>query len=202
MKVAIYARVSTGEQSVTMQLLDLRSYCQQRGLAIYQEYCDEAVSGTKDNRAALNALWNDARKRKFDAVLCWRFDRFARSTKQLITGLEEFRHLAIDFISYQENIDTSSPLGKAVFTIVGAIAELERNIIVERIKGGLRKAKEQGKKLGRRPIIDGRVIETIHSMRNQGVSLRDIGKTLKVSKSLVHKSCQKLNPPSSKISTT
>jgi len=146
MRVAIYARVSTGEQSVEMQLLDLRSYCEQRGLSIYQEYCDEGTSGTQDVREGLNTLLGDARKRKFDAVLCWRFDRFARSTKHLITALEEFRHLGIDFISFQENIDTSSPLGKAIFTIVAAIAELERNIIVERIKGGLRKAKGQGKK--------------------------------------------------------
>lgn len=175
-----------------MQLLDLRSYCQQRGCAVHQEYCDEAVSGTRDNRVAFNALWDDARKRKFDAILCWRFDRFARSTKHHITALEEFRHLGIDFISYQENIDTSSPLGKAVFTIVGAIAELERNIIVERIKGGLRKAKEQGIPLGRRPKIGEGLLRTVSLMRNQGQSMRQIAKALGISKSLVHKSCQNL----------
>ena len=107
------------------QLSDLRRYCEQRGFDIYKEYCDEGISGTKDRRPALDELMADARKRKFDAVLCWRFDRFARSTKHLITALEEFGHLGIEFISYQENIDTSSPLGKAIFTIVSAIAELD-----------------------------------------------------------------------------
>lgn len=190
MRVAIYCRVSTSGQSVEMQLCDLRTFCHQRSLEIYQEFCDEGISGTKDRRVALDALMGDARKRKFDAVLCWRFDRFARSTKHLISALEEFRHLGIEFISYQENIDTSSPLGKAMFTIVSAIAELERNIIVERIRGGLRRAKEQGKKLGRRPLTDQRLLGTILHMRSRGQSFRQIAKALRVSKSLVHKSYQ------------
>jgi DNA invertase Pin-like site-specific DNA recombinase len=116
----------------------------------------------------------DARKRKFDAVLCWRFDRFARSTKHLITALEEFRHLGIEFISYQENIDTSSPLGKAIFTIVSAIAELERNIIVDRVKAGLRRARESGKKLGRPKRLDLN-FEELRKMRDQGLSFKKIG---------------------------
>jgi DNA invertase Pin-like site-specific DNA recombinase len=149
MRVALYIRVSTQDQSVDMQVSDLRRYCEQRGFDIYKEYSDQGISGTKDRRPALDELMDDARKRKFDAVLCWRFDRFARSTKHLITALEEFRHLGIDFISYQENIDTSSPLGKAIFTIVSAIAELERNIIVDRVRAGIRRAKENGKRMGR-----------------------------------------------------
>jgi len=149
MKIVLYTRVSTCEQKVDMQLSDLRRYSKQRGFDVYKEYSDEGISGTKDRRPALDELMEDARKRKFDAVLCWRFDRFARSTKHLITSLEEFRHLGIEFISYQENIDTSSPLGKAIFTIVSAIAELERNIIIERVKAGIRRAKENGKRLGR-----------------------------------------------------
>ena len=96
MKVALYTRVSTNEQSVDMQLSDLRRYCEQQGFKIYKEFCDEGISGLKDRRPALDELMEDARKRKFDAVLCWRFDRFARSTKHLITALEEFRHLNID----------------------------------------------------------------------------------------------------------
>ena len=115
MKVALYTRVSTQDQSVEMQLSDLRKFCEQRGFEVYREYSDEGVSGTKEKRPSLDELMRDARKRKFDAVLCWRFDRFARSTKHLITALDEFRHLGIEFISYQENIDTSNPLGKAVF---------------------------------------------------------------------------------------
>jgi DNA invertase Pin-like site-specific DNA recombinase len=174
MKVALYTRVSTQDQSVDMQLSDLRRYCEQRGFEIYKEYCDQGISGTKDRRPALDELMADARKLKFTALVVWRFDRFARSTKHLITALEEFRHLGIDFISYQENIDTSSPLGKAIFTIVSAIAELERSIIVERVKAGIRRAKENGKRLGRPKRMD-LDVEELRKMRNQGLSLKKIG---------------------------
>ena len=106
-RVALYARVFTLDQSTDSQLLDLRRYVADRGWRIYCKYCDNGISGTKDSRPALNELMNDARKRRFDVVLVWRFDRFARSTKHLVLALEEFRHLGIDFVSYQENIDTS-----------------------------------------------------------------------------------------------
>ena len=148
-KVAVYARVSTLDQSTDSQLLDLRRYVSDRGWQIYQEYVDEGVSGTKERRPALNELMNDAKKRRFDGVLVWRFDRFARSTKHLILALEEFRNLGIDFVSYQENIDTSSPLGGAIFTIISAVAQLERDIIAERVRAGLRRARANGKQLGR-----------------------------------------------------
>ncbi len=148
-RVALYARVSTTDQSTDSQLLDLRRYVSERGWDSFREYVDEGISGTKDSRPALNALMNDARKRKFDVVLVWRFDRFARSTKHLILALEEFRNLGIDFVSYQENIDTSSPLGSAIFTIISAVAQLERDIIAERVKAGLRRAVGAGKQLGR-----------------------------------------------------
>jgi len=124
-----------------MQIADLRRYGEQRGFQVYKEYSYQGISGTKDRRPGLDELMADAQKRKFDTVLVWRFDRLARSTKHLITALEQFRHLGIDFISYQENIDTSSPLGKAMFTIVSAIAELERNILLERVRAGLKRAK-------------------------------------------------------------
>jgi DNA invertase Pin-like site-specific DNA recombinase len=185
MKVAIYTRVSTNDQSVDMQISDLRRYCRERGFVVYKEYCDYRISGAKDQRPGLNELMANARKRKFDVVLVWRFDRFARSTKHLINALEEFRHLGIDFISYQENIDTSSPLGKAIFTIVSAIAELERNIIIERIKGGMRRAKEKGKVLGRpKANLD---LDQIHSLREQGFSFRKIAKEVNAPVSTVHK---------------
>ena len=148
-KVAIYVRVSTKDQSVDMQLNDLERYTRERGLSIFKIYKDNGISGTKDNRPGLNQLMEDTRKRRFDAVLVWRFDRFARSTKHLVTALYEFRNLGIDFISYQENIDTSSPLGEAIFTIISAMSKLERDIIAERVKGGLRKARAKGKRLGR-----------------------------------------------------
>ena len=137
--VAIYARVSTLEQSTDSQLLDLRRYVSERGWTLFKEYVDEGISGTTDSRPALNELVNDARKRRFDVVLVWRFDRFARSTRHLINALEEFKNLRIDFVSYQENIDTSSPLGGAIFTIISAVAQLERDIIAERVKAGLRR---------------------------------------------------------------
>ena len=175
MKVALYTRVSTQDQSVDMQTSDLKRYCEQRGLTIYREYCDQGISGAKDKRPALNELMEDARKRKFDSVLCWRFDRFARSTKHLITALEEFSHLKIDFISYLENIDTSSPLGKAIFTIVSAIAELERSIILDRVRAGLRRAKENGKKLGRPKKLNLN-IEELQKMREQGLSFSKIAR--------------------------
>jgi len=178
MKVAIYTRVSTNDQSVEMQTSDLKRYCDQRGFELYKHYSDQGISGTKDKRPALDELMNDAKKRKFDVVLVWRFDRFARSTKHLITALEEFRHLNIDFISYQENMDTSSPLGKAIFTIVSAIAELERNILLERVRAGLRRARENGVILGRPKKLNLNV-EELRKMRDQGLSFKKIGDKVK-----------------------
>ncbi len=188
-RVAIYARVSTSDQSTESQLLDLRRYVRERGWTLFNEYTDHGVSGTKDSRPALNELMDAAKKRRFDTVLVWRFDRFARSTKHLILALEEFRGLGIDFVSYQENIDTSSPLGSAIFTIISAVAQLERDIIAERVKAGLRRAKENGKKLGR-PV--GSVVHSQHTerakkLRSDGFSLRSIAGQLGISKSTVQR---------------
>ena len=182
-RVAIYARVSTTEQSTDSQLLDLRRYVSDRGWQIFKEYCDNGISGTKDSRPALNELMGDAKKRKFDAVLVWRFDRFARSTRHLINALEEFKNLGIDFVSYQENIDTSSPLGGAIFTIISAVAQLERDIIAERLKAGLRRAVENGKRLGRpKVLVD---VEKIYQMRAEGMSLRAIAEAIGISRTTV-----------------
>ncbi len=178
-RVAVYARVSTSDQSTDSQLLDLRRYVRERGWNTFKEYVDQGISGTKDSRPALNELMNDAKKRRFDVVLVWRFDRFARSTKHLILALEEFRNLGIDFVSYQENIDTSSPLGSAIFTIISAVAQLERDIIAERVKAGLRRAKENGKKLGR-PMLSVDV-EKVLQMRSEGLSLRQIARLVGIS---------------------
>src|SRR6201984_2563382 len=149
MRIAIYARVSTKDQSCALQLRDLKTYCTARKLTIFREYIDVGESGGKDSRPELNRLMEDARKRKFDAIVVWRFDCFARSTKHLLLALEEFRSLGIQFISYQENMDTSSPLGQALFTIVSAVAQLERDLIRERVSAGIRNAQANGKKLGR-----------------------------------------------------
>ncbi len=177
-RVALYARVSTTDQSTDSQLLDLRRYVRERGWDIFREYVDEGISGTKDSRPALNELMNDAKKRRFDVVLVWRFDRFARSTKHLILALEEFKNLGIDFVSYQENIDTSSPLGSAIFTIISAVAQLERDIIAERVKAGLRNAVEAG----RGTSLD---VEAIHRLKSEGLSVREIAKQVRTSKTTV-----------------
>ena len=178
MRSAIYARVSTRDQSCDLQVRDLRAYCTARKFAIFREYIDHGESGAKNSRPELNNLMADARKRKFDAIVVWRFDRFARSTKHLLLALEEFRSLGIQFISYQENIDTSSPLGQALFTIVAAVAQLERDLIRERVNAGIRHARACGKQLGRpRRIVDR---EDLARLRAEGASLRQIAKELGV----------------------
>ena len=178
MRVGIYARVSTKDQSCEMQMRDLRAYCAARGFTISREYTDVGQSGAKDSRPELNELMADARKRKFDLVLVWRFDRFARSTKHLLLALEEFRSLGIQFISYQENIDTSSPLGQALFTIVSAVAQLERDLIRERVSAGVRNARANGKQFGRpRRIVNQ---DEIRRLRSEGASLRQIAAKLGV----------------------
>jgi DNA invertase Pin-like site-specific DNA recombinase len=196
MKAAIYVRVSTTDQSTDMQTSDLRHYCDQRGFEVFKEYCDQGVSGVKDKRRGLDELMADARKRKFDAVLVWRFDRFARSTKHLITALEEFRHLGIDFVSYQESIDTGSPLGKAIFTIVSAIGELERGIILERVKAGLKRAKENGRILGRPKRLDLDVKELQKMRDKEKLSFRQIAKRVKACPATVYKSLKNPGPKS------
>ncbi len=187
MKAAIYGRVSTigKNQDVNLQLRDLRSYAQARGWKIFKEYIDNGVSGRKDKRPALDQLVNDARKKLFDAVLVWRFDRFARSTKHLVTSLDEFNHLGIDFISFVENIDTSSPMGKAMFTITSAIAELEADLIRERVRAGLANAKAKGARLGR-PSPEFNEDEFIR-LRESGGTIRGIAERLNLRKSFVHK---------------
>ncbi len=183
-RVALYCRVSTTDQSNDSQLLDLRRYVSERAWTTFNEYCDNGISGTKDSRPALNELMNDAKKRRFGVVLVWRFDRFARSTRHLINALEEFKNLKIDFVSYQENIDTSSPLGSAIFTIISAVAQLERDIIAERVKAGLRNAVEAGKQLGR-PRGTSLDVEAIHRLKGAGLSIREIAKQVGTSKTTV-----------------
>ena len=180
-KVIIYARVSTKEQNVDMQLIDLRQYAKARKLNVVREYIDYA-SGAKSDRENYKKLFNDVRKRKTDIVLVWRFDRFARSTKELINALEEFSNLGVDFISYKENIDTSTPAGKILFTMISAFAEFERAIIRERVIAGMEKAKARGVKIGR-PKIPPFTIQKVLEMRGNEVNYKDIIKKLKISKS-------------------
>ena len=176
MRIGIYVRVSTKDQSYELQLRDLRAYCTARGLELVREYIDVGQSGAKDSRPELNKLMDDARKRQFDAIVVWRFDRFARSTKHLLTALEEFRSLGIQFISYQENVDTSTPLGQALFTIVSAVAQLERELIRDRVSAGIRNARANGKKLGRPKTLVERA--QVMQLREQGQSLQQIATNL------------------------
>jgi DNA invertase Pin-like site-specific DNA recombinase len=185
MRIGIYARVSTKDQSCEMQLRDLRAYCVARCFSAVTEYVDIGQSGAKDSRPELNRLMDDARKHKLDGILVWRFDRFARSTKHLLTALDEFRSAGIQFISYQENMDTGSPLGQALFTIVAAVAQLERDLIRERVTAGIRNARAAGKQLGR-PI---RIVDRdeILRLRATGTSVREIAAKLGIGYGTVRK---------------
>lgn len=154
MNAALYARVSTlnGHQSPAMQVRELKQYCERRGWKIKGEYIDNGISGAKNSRPALDQLMAQAHQRRFDAVVVWKFDRFARSVSHLLRALETFDSLGVAFVSLTEQIDTTTPAGKMVFTILGAVAELERSLIGERIKAGLANAKAKGIRLGRRPL--------------------------------------------------
>lgn len=150
-------------QSTDLQEDALKEYAQRAKLDIVASYCDSAVSGRKEGRPQLRQLMQDARDHQFDCVLVWKFDRFARSVSHLITALEEFNHLNIGFISLQDQIDTQSPMGKAMFTIIGAMAELESSLISERVKAGMASAKSRGKQMGR-PATPPFLIEKIETL--------------------------------------
>jgi DNA invertase Pin-like site-specific DNA recombinase len=178
MKVAIYARVSTANngQDPTMQTRELREYAERRGWTVAGEYVDVGISGTKEKRPELDRLMADAHRRRFDCVVVWKFDRFARSVSHLLRALETFKAQGIEFVSFSEQMDTSTPAGKMVFTVLGAVAELERSLIVERVKAGLRNARAKGKRLGRpRSILDA---SKVARLRAQGVSWRKIGRQM------------------------
>ena len=180
-RVAVYARVSTTNhgQDVSMQVRELRQFAEARGWNVAGEYIDAGVSGTKDSRPELNRLMADAHRRHFDVVCVWRFDRFARSVSHLLRALETFKALGIDFVSYSEQMDTSTPAGKMVFTVLGAVAELERSLIVERVKAGLRNARAKGKRIGRpTSTVDA---SQIAGLRASNLSWREIGRQLGVS---------------------
>ncbi len=154
LRAAIYARVSTNNgQDPTVQTRELEEYCQRRGWKVAGQYIDVGISGAKEKRPQLHRLMADAHRRKFDAVVVWKFDRFARSVSHLLRALETFKALGIEFVSLSEQMDTSTPTGKMVFTVLGAVAELERSLIAERVKAGLRNAKAKGKKLGRPRLV-------------------------------------------------
>jgi DNA invertase Pin-like site-specific DNA recombinase len=183
MKIALYARVSTDGQDPEVQLHALRAHATNRGWIIVEEFVDHGYSGAKDKRPALDRMIKAAWTGKFQAVLVWRFDRFARSVKHLIAALEQFRSLNINFISLQEQFDTSTPIGNAMFTIIGAMAQLERDIIRERVKAGLDRARARGVRLGR-PIAPAQSNEVIE-LKEQGISVPEIARRLRCSRSTV-----------------
>jgi DNA invertase Pin-like site-specific DNA recombinase len=190
MRVALYGRVSTAEQNAAMQIEELRAYCQRRQWDIVDEFIDTGVSGAKERRPALDRLLVEAKRRKFDAVLVYRYDRFARSLRQLVNALCEFDALGIHFVSLHEGVDTSTPNGRLVFGIFASIAEFERELIRGRVRSGLAAARLRGKRLGRpRLAIDA---AKATSMRAQGRSLRAIAAELGCSHALVNKTLSSL----------
>ena len=173
-RTALSMRVSTADQKPDLQDDDLRGYAARAGLDVVQDYCDVAVSGRREGRPQLNALMAAARNHEIDCVLVWKFDRFARSTRHLLTALEEFDHLGVRFVSVQDQIDTDSPMGRAMFTIIGAMAELESSLISERVTAGMRAAEARGKHLGR-PALPKRVISAIEALAiSTDLSVRQI----------------------------
>ena len=181
-RVALYFRISTGDQTSDLQKDELTEYCERRGWEIVGPYRD-VMSGAKDKRPNLDKLMADARRRRFDAVCVWKFDRFARSTSHLLKALEEFSGLGIDFISLTEAVDTSTPVGKMVFTILGSVAELERSVIRERVISGQKAARRRGVKFGRKPVaVD---TDAVGKLRSKGLSWRAISVQLEIPKDTV-----------------
>jgi len=198
MKTALYMRVSTGHQKSDLQLDSLRAYAARAGLEIVGEYIDLAASGRKENRPQLQALMRAARHHEYACILVWKFDRFARSVSHLIKALEEFHHLGIRFISVQDQVDTNSPMGKAMFTIIAAMAELESSLISERVKAGMKAAQARGKRVGR-PATSVRLVRQIEDLAvTTDLNVRQIQEALqgKVSRAVVGEIVKRMRNPS------
>jgi DNA invertase Pin-like site-specific DNA recombinase len=180
-RVALYARISTLNhgQDPEVQLRELRDYCEHRGFVITETYIDKGISGSRERRPALDKLMADCRKRRVDAVVVYRYDRFARSLRQLVNALEEFCSLGIEFISLHEGVDTSTANGRLVFGIFASIAEFERELIRDRVRSGLAAAKAKGKRLGRPRVLAN--VEKLASLRASGASWRAISRQTGVS---------------------
>jgi len=181
-RAVLYMRVSTLDQHPETQLYDLRGLAAQRGFEIVGEYTDK-ISGAKAKRPGLDQLLADARRGKFDVVLVAAFDRIARSVRHFLEVLDELNHLGIEFISFRENVDTTGPLGRAMVIIVGAIAELERSLIIERVRAGMRRARLEGRHIGRIPLSLDRA--SILQHRAHGQSLSQIANTFQISRATV-----------------
>jgi DNA invertase Pin-like site-specific DNA recombinase len=203
MRVGLYARVSTmHNQNPEMQLAELREYASRRGWNIVDEYCDKGVSGSKESRPQLNRLMADAHRRKFDAVLCWKIDRFGKSLKHLVNALADLDSLGVAFVSLRDNLDLTTPSGRLMFQVIGAMAEFERSLIQERVRSGIAAARARGVTLGRpRSLVDA---SRIIALRASGVSWREVaerlgigvGTAVRASKQSVQKSSE-IAPPKS-----
>jgi DNA invertase Pin-like site-specific DNA recombinase len=188
-RVCLYARVSTsnGHQSPEMQLIELREYAARRGWQVVEEYVDHGVSGSKESRPELNRLMKHACARHFDAVLVWKIDRFGRSLKHLVNALAELSAFGVAFISLRDHLDLSTPSGRLMFQIVGAMAEFERALIQERVRSGLRNAKAKGRKLGRpRVCVD---VLKVQALRASGASWRAVSQQTGISLATLHRVC-------------
>jgi DNA invertase Pin-like site-specific DNA recombinase len=183
-RAALYLRVSSVDQHPETQLLDLQQMAAQRGYEVVHQYIDR-ISGAKARRPGLDDLMRDGRRGKFDVVLVWASDRIARSTRHFLEVLDELNRLNIEFVSFREQIDTGGPLGRAIVVIIGAIAELERNLIIERVRAGMRRAKLEGRHIGRRPLDLNR--EAILLDRRRGQSLGQIARAHNISRATVHR---------------
>jgi DNA invertase Pin-like site-specific DNA recombinase len=197
MRAAIYARVSTANngQNPEMQLGELREHCQRRAWEITGEFVDAGISGSKERRPQLDRLMVDCRRRRVDVVLVYRYDRFARSLRQLVNALEEFRSLGIEFISLHEGVDTSTPNGRLIFGIFASIAEFERELIRDRVKSGIAAARSKGRRLGRpRVSVD---VARIASLRDSGLSWPQVAREVGVSVGTVYQAARNLSkiPP-------
>jgi DNA invertase Pin-like site-specific DNA recombinase len=181
-RCALYLRVSTVDQHPETQVHDLRQLAQQRGYEIVREYTDR-ITGTKAKRPGLVELLRDARRGRFEVVLVWASDRLARSVRHFLEVLDELNHLGIEFVSFREQLDTGGPLGRAIVVIIGAVAELERNLIVERVRAGMRRAKLEGRRIGRKSLVVDR--EALLQERAHGRSLTQIAHTFRISRASV-----------------
>ena len=190
-RVALYARVSTlNNQDPEMQLTELREYAARRSWQISQEYVDHGVSGSQESRPALNRMMSEAKRRGFDAIVVWKIDRFGRSLKHLVNALAELAALGVAFVSLRDNLDLSTPSGRLMFQIIGAMAEFERALIQERVRAGIRNARSKGILVGRpRVIVD---VVQIADLRAQGRSWGQIQAELGVSKGTAQRAFARL----------
>ena len=180
-RAALYARISTLNhgQDPEVQLRELRDYCQRRRFIVINEYVDKGISGSREKRPALDRLLTDCRKRLVDAIVVYRYDRFARSLRSLVNALEEFRSLGVEFISIHEGVDTSTPNGRLVFGIFASIAEFERELIRDRVRSGLAAARAKGRRLGRPPVsVD---VAKVAALRRSGASWRTVSEEMGIS---------------------